>query len=211
MPRKRPPRQRGGRPRQQLKSATTLRVIGGKLRGRGFRYNGDAALRPMKDRVREAVFNLIGPAVKGKEVIDLFGGTGAMTFEAISRGAVSARLIERRFPNAKLIEESAESLGIADRIEVQAGDTFIAQKQLAPPTGPALIFCCPPYDFYITRTEEMLALISRMCELAPRSSLVIVESDGRFDTNLLPNADSWDIRTYPPAVISLYEKQDSLV
>jgi 16S rRNA (guanine966-N2)-methyltransferase len=163
----------------------------------------------MKDRVREAVFNLIGPAAKGKEVIDLFGGTGAMAFEAISRGAVSARIIERRFPNAKIIEENAQSLGIADRIEVQAGDTFIAYKQLAPPTSSALIFCCPPYDFYVERTEEMLALISSMCEIAPPSSLVIVETDGRFDTNLLPDASSWDVRTYPPAVIALYEKMDS--
>lgn len=179
------------------------------MRGRGFRYNGDAGLRPMKDRVREAVFNLIGPAAKGKEVIDLFGGTGGMAFEAISRGAVSARIIERRFPNAKMIEENAESLGIADRIEVQAGDTFIAYKQLSPPTRPTLVFCCPPYDFYVERTREMLALIASMCEIAPPSSLILVEADARFDTSLLPHATAWDVRTYPPAVIALYEKQNS--
>ncbi len=183
-----------------------LRVIGGDMRGRGFRYNGDAGLRPMKDRVREAVFNLIGPAAKGKEVIDLFGGTGAMSFESISRGAVSARIIERRFPNAKMIQENAASLGIADRVAVQAGDTFIAYKQFAPPALPVLVFCCPPYDFYSERTEEMLALISTMCETAPPSSLILVEADGRFDTSLLPCADAWDIRTYSPAVIGLYEK-----
>lgn len=182
-----------------------LRVIGGNMRGRGFRYNGDAGLRPMKDRVREAVFNLIGPAVRGKEVIDLFGGTGAMAFEAISRGAVSARVIERRFPNAKLIEENASSLGISERVAVQAGDTFIVSKQLAPPAGPALIFCCPPYDFYLERTKEMLALIAGMCEIAPPFSLIVVEADSRFDASLLPNAGDWDVRTYPPAVIALCE------
>ena len=188
-----------------------LRVIGGEMRGRGFRYNGDAGLRPMKDRVREAVFNLIGPAAKGKEVIDLFGGTGAMAFEAISRGAVSARVIERRFPNAKMIEENAKSLGIAERIEVQAGDTFIAYKQLAPPSCPALVFCCPPYDFYVERIEEMLALIASMCEISPPASLILLEADARFDTSLLPNASAWDVRTYPPAVIALFEKLDSSV
>ncbi|MEO8497830.1 MAG: RsmD family RNA methyltransferase, partial [Planctomycetota bacterium] len=186
---------------------TTLRVIGGEMGGRVFRYNGDAGLRPMKDRVREAVFNLIGPAAKGKEVIDLFGGTGAMAFEAVSRGAVSARVIERNFPNAKMIEENAQSLGIADRVEVQAGDTFIAYKQMTAPALPLLVFCCPPYDFYVERAEETLALISRMCEIAPPSSLIIVEADSRFDTSLLPDAVAWDIRTYSPAVIALYEKR----
>ncbi|MDA1049441.1 MAG: RsmD family RNA methyltransferase [Planctomycetota bacterium] len=211
MARKRPSQHGGGSPRQQPISATMLRVIGGDMRGRGFRYNGDAGLRPMKDRVREAVFNLIGPAAKGKVVLDLFGGTGAMAFEAISRGAISARVFERRFPNAKMIEENATSLGIANRIEVQAGDTFIAYKRIATPTCPALIFCCPPYDFYVERTEETLALISKMCEIAPIASLIIVESDGRFDPNLLPNAIEWDVRTYAPAVIGLYEKRESPV
>jgi 16S rRNA (guanine(966)-N(2))-methyltransferase RsmD len=179
------------------------------MRGRVFRYNGDAGLRPMKDRVREAVFNLIGPAAKAKEVIDLFGGTGAMAFEAISRGAISARIIERNFPNARMIEENAQSLGIAARVEVHAGDTFIAYKQLASPKCPALIFCCPPYDFYVERTEETLAMISKMCEIAPPASLILVESDARFDPGLLPHADAWDVRTYSPAVIALYEKPES--
>ena len=209
MARKRPSKHGGGSVRQQPSSPTTLRVIGGELGGRVFRYNGDAGLRPMKDRVREAVFNLIGPAASDKEVFDLFGGTGAMAFEAISRGAISAKIIERNFPNARTIEENAQSLGIAERIEVRAGDTFIAYKQLTTPKGPALIFCCPPYDFYVERTEETLALISRMCEISPPGSLILVESDGRFDPSLLPDADAWDVRTYPPAVIALYEKPQS--
>lgn len=205
MPRKRPTKP-SVRSRQPPNSATMLRVIGGDMRGRGFRYNGDAGLRPMKDRVREAVFNLIGPAAKGKEVIDLFGGTGAMAFEAISRGAVSARVIERRFPNAKMIEKNAASLGIADRVDVQAGDTFIVHKQLAPPHDPAIIFCCPPYEFYVSRLDETLALIAKMCEIAPPSSLILVEADKRFDFELLPDAPAWDVRGYAPAVVGLYEK-----
>ncbi|MBI2479537.1 MAG: RsmD family RNA methyltransferase [Planctomycetia bacterium] len=206
MARKRPSNYTGGRPRQQPNSPTTLRVIGGEMGGRVFRYNGDAGLRPMKDRVREAVFNLIGPAASDKVVIDLFGGTGAMAFEAISRGAISAQIIERNFPNARMIEDNAQSLGIAERVAIRAGDAFIAYKQLPPPTEPLLVFCCPPYDFYVERTEETLALISRMCEIAPPGSLILVESDGRFDPGLLPDAGAWDVRTYPPAVIALYEK-----
>ena len=54
-----------------------LRIIGGSLRGRRLQYTGDLRTRPMKDRVRESVFNLIGPAVVGSHAIDLFAGTGA--------------------------------------------------------------------------------------------------------------------------------------
>lgn len=205
MARKRTNQQRSGGSRKQASAAATLRVIGGDMRGRTFQYNGDAGLRPMKDRVREAVFNLIGPAVKGKHVIDLFGGTGAMAFEAISRGATSAQIIERRFPNATMIERNAESLGITDKIQVQAADTFIAHKQLEAPDKPTIVFCCPPYEFYVSRTDETVGMIVRLCELVPAGSLILVESDDRFDTNLLPHVDKWDVRTYSPAVVGLYE------
>ncbi len=62
---------------------TVLRIIGGVHRGRKLEYSGDPRTRPMKDRVREAVFNLLGPDVAGKYVIDLFAGTGALGLEAL--------------------------------------------------------------------------------------------------------------------------------
>ena len=79
------------RPTRRPKSsgcASTLRIIGGRLRGSVIEYHGDPRTRPMKDRVREAAFNLIGPQVVGTFAIDLFAGTGALAFEALSRGAV---------------------------------------------------------------------------------------------------------------------------
>ncbi len=159
----------------------------------------------MKDRVREAVFNLIGPEVKGKEVIDLFGGTGAMSFEALSRGAASATVIERSFPNAKVIQENANSLGVATRIQVRAGDAFIVSEQLPIPPHPVLVFCCPPYDFYLSRAEELLKLIERFRTGTAPGSLILIEADTRFDVSLLGDAPAWDVRTYSPAVIGIYE------
>ena len=61
-------------------TASPLRIIGGKFRGRLLQYAGDPRTRPMKDQVREAVFNLVGPSVVGKDVIDLFAGTGGLRF-----------------------------------------------------------------------------------------------------------------------------------
>ncbi len=75
-----------GRPgRDAAKTVAGVRIIGGQLRGRRINYSGDARTRPMKDRLREAIFNLIGPSIRGKHVLDLFAGTGALALEALSR------------------------------------------------------------------------------------------------------------------------------
>ena len=86
MPRKKDPRPPAG-PAKTTPVTGTLRVIGGVLRGRLIAYSGEMCTRPMKQRVREATFNLLGPRVVGTQVIDLFAGTGALAWEALSRGA----------------------------------------------------------------------------------------------------------------------------
>jgi 16S rRNA (guanine966-N2)-methyltransferase len=182
-------------------------VIGGILRRRTIPYNGDPELRPMKDRVRESVFNLVGPRVVGKHVLDLFAGTGAMTFEALSRGAASATLFERKFPTAKLIETTASEFGLADRITMTGGDAFIWAKRLtADPLVPWLVFCCPPYEFYVSRRPGMFDLVTWLWNAAPAESLFVIESDERFGPAELISGANWDVRTYPPAVIGIAEK-----
>src|SRR6478736_5897185 len=153
-------REQAGRPQDAV---VGLRIIGGSMRGRKIEYSGDARTRPMKDRVREAVFNLLGYSVEGTHVIDLFAGTGAMAIEAISRGATKAICIERHYPTAKLIEKSARELSIADRLNVVFGDTFLWTKSYALPqdSPPLTVFCSPPFDFFVDRAAEMLELISR--------------------------------------------------
>ncbi len=92
---------------------TGLRIIGGEFRHRHLHYSGDLRTRPMKDRLREAIFNLIGPEIRGKHAIDLFAGTGALGLEAISRGAARATLIEQHHPTAE--SDSREHRGIGAR------------------------------------------------------------------------------------------------
>jgi 16S rRNA (guanine966-N2)-methyltransferase len=162
----------------------------------------------MKDRTREAIFNLVGPAVKGRIVFDLFAGTGAMAIESISRGAKSAVLLERHFPTAKSIRKCATELGIASQVDVVASDTFHWANNTFDPSqystaDPWLIFCSPPYDLYVEGREDMLALIQRMTSSAPGGSLVVVEADNRFDSASLPSSIVWDIRSYRPAVVAL--------
>ena len=182
-----------------------LRIIGGSLRGRKLQYSGDLRTRPMKDRVREALFNLIGPRIVGTHAIDLFAGTGALGLEAVSRGAVRATLIERHLPTLELAKQNASALGVSTQVESVFADAFHWSKLFVPAADERLVvFCSPPYEFYDSRLSDMLALIERYQAIAPPASALIVEADDRFDFGLLPQPQAWDVRTYPPAIVGIY-------
>lgn len=188
-----------------------LRIVGGKFRGRQISYSGDPVTRPMKDNVREAVFNLIGGYLENKVAFDLFGGTGAMGLEAISRGASGALIIERHIPTVRVIKENIQALGLEGKAEVVSGDSFFWGRKFIKekdtwPSEPWIILCCPPYDFYVDRWDELQILISSMFEAAPQQSIFVVESDDRFAPQQLPDADSWEVRQYAPARVAIYKK-----
>lgn len=184
-----------------------LRIIGGRFRGRKLRYAGDLRVRPMKDRVREAVFNLLGPSVRGKHVLDLFAGTGALGLEAVSRGAARATLIEQHHPTARALRENVALLGLESDAEVIVANTFLcARWQDRLGDGPWLVFCSPPYAFYVERAGPMLELLGSLIAAAPASSEFVVEADQRFDFQQLPDPAQWDVRSYPPAVVGIYVK-----
>ncbi len=208
MPRK-PVRRRSESPgaEDDTPQPTKLRIVGGKFRGRLIEYSGDPRTRPMKDRVREAVFNLVGPRIVGKLAIDLFAGTGAIGLEALSRGAVKAVCLERHFPTASIIRRNAAILDAEDLVEVLPADTFIwARRELPPPDPPWVVFCSPPFEFYVARRDDMLRLVERLWEAAPLESVFVVEADEPFDFAALHRPELWDVRTYPPAVIGIAEK-----
>jgi 16S rRNA (guanine(966)-N(2))-methyltransferase RsmD len=189
------------------KTATPLRVIGGTLKGSKILFSGDPVTRPMKERVREAVFNLLGPTVKSTVALDLFAGTGAMVFEALSRGAHYATAIEKHFPTAHLIRQNAASLGVSDKLTVHSGDAFFWSPQYQPPDdSPWIVFCCPPYALYQSHERELLEAIGNLMHRMPNDSQLVVEADGEFDFATLPDHAHWDVRNYPPAFVGLYRR-----
>ena len=170
----------------------------------------------MKHRVREAIFNLISTDSQGKYAIDLFAGTGALGLEAISRGARGATLIEQHVPTAKLIAGNVDALGLHDEVELVVTSAFLwAKRELTdlrrPPHDVAwLVFCSPPYRFYVERCQEMLTLLRSVMEAAPPGSVVVVEADERFDVSQLPEAGAdWDVREYPPAVVAVQRSESN--
>ena len=185
-----------------------VRIIGGSLRGRALQYSGDLRTRPMKDRTREAIFNLIGVDVEGRHAFDLFAGTGALGLEALSRGAARATLVERHLPTRNLIEDNLRALGLADRASAIFSDSFMFVRKLQPDEQqtPWVVFCSPPYDLYVDRQSDVLAMIEGIVTKMPPDSTLVVEADERFDTQLLPSSVEWRLRTYFPAVVCIAEK-----
>lgn len=198
-----------------------LRIVGGRFKGRAIGYSGDPVTRPMKDNIREAVFNLVGGWVPGKVVFDLFAGTGAMGLEAISRGATQAVLVERHIPTVRIIEENVRLLGDDLPVTIETSDSFFWIRQFLKdpelrPKDPWVVFFCPPYADFVEKPEHLLAAIKGMAAAAPEGSLVVVESDSRFDVSQLPDVQlddtestptrPWVTRKYSPAVVSVWQK-----
>ena len=188
--------------------AGKLRIVGGKYRGRQLTYSGDPRTRPMKDNIREAVFNLIGGFLQDKHVFDLFSGTGAIGLEALSRGAAHTTLIERHFPTAKVIRDNIAELAVESQTTVVTSDTFFWSRRFLSdpaqfPTMPWAVFCSPPYDLYVSKKQELLSMLNGLIDAAPKNSLFVVECDERLVPDELRHPADWKIRQYAPAQVCL--------
>ena len=184
--------------RGQASGPTKLRIIGGDMGGRIIHYHGEEFTRPMKDNIRENLFNILGRATKGAICFDLFAGTGAMAFESLSRGASSAVLVEQNRQAVKYINKTAESIGVEDRIRVVTGDTFrLASSLLAAPPDdtPWIVFLCPPYVLWEEALAPLNGIIQATVNHAPPGSVLVAETEKRFDPTNLPAGD-WDFREY---------------
>ena len=122
--------------------ANRVRIIGGRFRGRVIRFPDAAGLRPTPDRVRETLFNWLGQELAGLRTLDLYAGSGALTLEALSRGAETAMAIDSNPALVHALAETAKVIG-ATGLTTQVAD---ARRFLARDTGPYdVIFLDPPF------------------------------------------------------------------
>ncbi len=123
----------------------TVRIIGGRWRGTRLAVPASPGLRPSSDRVRETLFNWLQPILPSARVLDLFAGTGALGFEALSRGAARAVLVERDAALANALRDTAARLTAQDRVEVVQGDA-LAWLSRQHEAAFDLAFVDPPFD-----------------------------------------------------------------
>jgi 16S rRNA (guanine966-N2)-methyltransferase len=124
-----------------------MRIIGGKAGGRILKVPKGFDVRPTPDLVKQAIFNSLGLRVEGAKVLELFGGSGALSLEALSRGATHASIVEKSNRTARMIRENFESIDLPpSQFELRIQDAFTALQQLAHHSAKFdLIFADPPY------------------------------------------------------------------
>ena len=129
-------------PGKRAGGSRVLRIIGGTWRGRKLRFPAGAAIRPTPDRVRETLFNWLGPVVHGARCLDLFAGSGALGLEALSRGAAHVTFVERDAAAAQALRERLVEWHAADA-RVERSD---ALRYLAGDPRPFdIVFLDPPF------------------------------------------------------------------
>ena len=123
-----------------------MRIIAGKAGGRRLLSPRSHRIRPTADKVRQAIFNVLGQSMEGYEVLDLFAGTGALAFEALSRGAQRAVMVDNDREAVRLCQANAAALGVAGQVEVLALPVERALLRLAREGASFdLVFADPPY------------------------------------------------------------------
>jgi 16S rRNA (guanine966-N2)-methyltransferase len=161
-----------------------MRIIAGTYRSRILKSLKGLALRPTSDRLRETLFNVLGPNVSGARFLDLFAGTGAIGIEALSRGATQVVFIENHAPAAALIRRNLDSLGVRSGFTVLAADALRGLEKLASRlkhagAGFNYVFLDPPYaaaeDY-----ARVLRFLGSADLLAP-GGIVVAEHRRSFD------------------------------
>jgi 16S rRNA (guanine966-N2)-methyltransferase len=150
-----------------------MRVIAGKYRSRTLHSLKGQALRPTSDRLRETLFNILGPAVSGTTFVDLYAGTGAVGIEALSRGAHRAIFVEQHAPAVALIRRNLESLGIGAEAEVLGMNVARAIERLeARQVHAHFIFLDPPYAAAV-EYESTLEALGESPLVAPDGRVIV--------------------------------------
>ena len=149
-----------------------MRVIAGKYRSRTLRSLKGLALRPTSDRLRETLFNILGPTVEDSLFVDLYAGTGAVGIEALSRGARTAIFVEQYAPATSLIRRNLESLGISGKAEILGVDVLLGLERLeARKVHAQFVFLDPPYAA-TQEYERVIEFLGDSPIVAPRGRVI---------------------------------------
>lgn len=180
-----------------------MRIIAGAARGRKLRAPRGSATRPTADRVRESVFNILGPVAAGARVLDLFAGAGGLGLEALSRGAAWAVFVDRAPAAARCVRDNLAILAMTDQAEVITSDALRAVRRMrAHGDRFDWVFVDPPYASDLAAAT--LTTLGESPVLADGAT-VIVEHDRRRP---LPDASGQlartDQRAYGDTIVSFY-------
>ncbi len=175
-----------------------LRIVAGVWGRRRLRVPRGRPVRPTSERVREAWMSVLGPALEGATVLDLFAGSGALGLEALSRGACHATFVERSRRVLGYLRANVAALGADERVTIVAADVFSYLHGLAP-DGFDIALADPPYGHGLA--ERLLASYQR----SPFARILSVEHEPGEQVSLPPGAEQ---RRYGDTLITFIAASD---
>ncbi|MDQ3265666.1 MAG: 16S rRNA (guanine(966)-N(2))-methyltransferase RsmD [Myxococcota bacterium] len=185
-----------------------MRIIAGSLKGRTLATPGPQSqnVRPTSDKVRGAIFNILGQWLEDLNVLDLYAGTGALAFEALSRGAAHAVLVDVSAEGLALCRQNAEGFKVQDRVEILPIPALRACEKLGRHKRVfELIFADPPYEK--APVPELLTAVLDNGLLGPRGVLVIEHSSQEPSPEQAgagPTLTRYDHREFGDTAVSFY-------
>lgn len=155
-----------------------MRVVSGSARGRSLKAVPGTDTRPTTDKVKEALFSMIGPYFDGGTVLDLFAGTGGLGIEALSRGMDLAVFVDLEYKSIEIVRANLKTTGFEDKAEVYKNDAERAIKALAKRDKKFdLVFLDPPYR--LKNGDKLMESMDRLDLLAGEAT-VVLEYDSSF-------------------------------
>ena len=148
-----------------------MRVITGTARGRKLKEPAGMETRPTTDRVKEGIFSSIQFEIEGRRILDLFGGTGQMGVEALSRGAAHCTFVDLRKEAVSIIRENLELTGFTDRSRVIQGDALAFLSRCRETFD--VIFLDPPYDSGLL--EKSMELVTTI-DIVSENGIIVCEN-----------------------------------
>jgi 16S rRNA (guanine(966)-N(2))-methyltransferase RsmD len=184
-----------------------LRVIGGSAKGIRLKTVPGETTRPITDLVKEALFNILGDEIINNYVLDLFGGTGAVGIEALSRGAASATFLDTSWQAIKVIRENLQATHLTPKATVLHQDAFTF---LAAPTSESfdLIYIAPPQ--YKELWQKAMQLLDQHPNLLSEDGQIIVQINPlEWVENAYAHFVEFDRRKYGDTLLVFFEKPQS--
>lgn len=181
-----------------------MRVIAGEFRGRRLDRIEGMDIRPTSDKVKESLFNILGESVIDSAFLDLFGGTGGIGIEALSRGAKHVVFIDSNIKSIKVLKGNLNNLGIKDNVEVFHTEYSTAIEKLYKFKKKFdIIFIDPPYRVGIA--QNALKEIDRN-PILTQSGLIVVEHDSKEDMpQRVGSLNMYRIKQYGNTSLSFYD------
>jgi 16S rRNA (guanine(966)-N(2))-methyltransferase RsmD len=185
-----------------------MRIIGGELRGRRLVDWEEAGIRPMRDFVRTAMFNILVEFVPGARFLDLFAGTGSVGLEALSRGAASCTFVDRSDGACAIVRRNLDLLGLLDRADVLESDAIEAVSRFARRGRRYdVVFIGPPY--YNELASQVLTALADGRALSDDPVVVAEVHSSETVEALYGCLEQVDHRSYGDNQLFIYRRRES--